>query len=167
MVDRYKNGKIEPLLGYKQLTRKGVETIVHINEEITKVGKSSDFEVVVVHNAHENPPIIDFEMLVVSENSSLPLHSYKFQSESFEEVASWVEAYETYIARKEINMMLMAKDLGRMLGFEADFSKGWEGFFKDMASHIATEDLERYIRVIDFEPLKIDLENELKMRGEI
>ena len=125
------------------------------------------FKVVVAHDAHEDPSIITFELRVVSEDNELPLHTRMFQHESFDSAKVVIEEYKEWILRPEIQIGLMSKDLARTLGFEVDFSKGVGVFFKNMASHILTEDLEDYIQGINYEPFKSVLEDELKKRGEI
>lgn len=122
------------------------------------------FKVLVNHYAFEYPPIVSFNVKLVTQHDERPLHTYAFQHRSMDEGIKLIEEYKKVILQPKVLMVLMAKDISKMLGFEINLNEGLDTFYMDMAAHLPSEDLEWYLKQVDDETLISLLSNEIENR---
>lgn len=131
------------------------------------IGYMERFKVVAEHDACENPPVITFTVRIVSEDVGT-IKTMKFQTDSFDSGMRVTEKYREYALDPKHELGLKALEVGKLWGFEVDFSKGIEGFLSELYKRRDTNDLKYEL---DCLPMKSNIvrnaiEKELKSRGE-
>lgn len=124
------------------------------------------YKVVAAHNAHEDPPIITFTVTIECDDVGA-LKTVEFQSDSFDEGMEMVKVYKEYALNPKNELGLMSLRIGKLWGFEVDFSKGVEVFLSELYKRHDTKDLQNEL---DRLPVKSNIvrdaiEKELGSRG--
>lgn len=139
-----------------------MKTIIHKYRDYVAIDGKGDYGVTLEVNDRI------FTMSILEEKTQTILHSYEYEDEGISRATARgvAKEYGEYMTQTNRLNGLLAREIGKTLGFEVDFSKGIKHFFEELAKCADSEELELHLQWPDCKPYRNAMENELKKRGE-